>query len=73
VIATIAEDLITTSSQLALLTKQLALGLLVHLELGRQYCGNAYRALLHRHKGLHSQNGHGECLYYTLYDCTAFR
>jgi len=47
--ATMPEELITTALQRALLAQQPALGLLVHSDRGGQYCGNAYRVLLHRY------------------------
>ena len=34
---------------------------MVHSDHGVQYCGNAYRALLHRHEALRSQSRRGEC------------
>jgi len=33
----------------------------VHSDRCGQYCGNAYRALLHRHQALRSQSRRGEC------------
>jgi len=35
--------------------------LLVHADRGRQYCGNAYRKLLHDHEALRSQSRRGDC------------
>jgi len=61
VMATMPEELITTALQRALLAQQPEPGLLVHSDRGGQYCGNAYRALLHRHQALRSQSRRGEC------------
>ncbi|GAB3290580.1 hypothetical protein GCM10027511_03080 [Hymenobacter humi] len=33
----------------------------VHSDRGGQYCGNAYRALLHRHGAVRTQSRRGEC------------
>ena len=33
----------------------------VHSDRGGQYCGNAYRALLHQHGAVRSQSRRGEC------------
>jgi putative transposase len=61
VMATMPEELITTALQRALLAQQPVAGLLVHSDRGGQYCGNAYRTLLHRHLALRSQSRRGEC------------
>lgn len=61
VMATMPEELITTALQRALLSQQPAAGLLVHSDRGGQYCGNAYRGLLHRYQALRSQSRRGEC------------
>ncbi|SMC00710.1 Integrase catalytic region [Hymenobacter roseosalivarius DSM 11622] len=61
VMATMPEELITTALQRALLAQQPTAGLLVHSDRGGQYCGKAYRALLHRHECLRSQSRRGEC------------
>jgi putative transposase len=61
VMATMPEELITTALQRALLAQQSAPGLLVHTDRGSQYCGNAYRTLLHCHQALCSQSRRGEC------------
>jgi len=61
VMATMPDKLITKSLQRALLAQQPAPGLLVHSDRGGQYCGNAYRTLLHRHQALRSQSRRGEC------------
>ncbi|TDN39957.1 hypothetical protein E4631_05660 [Hymenobacter sp. UV11] len=34
---------------------------ITHLDRGGQYCGNAYRALLHQHRALRSQSRRGDC------------
>ena len=59
------EALVTTALQRAVLAQQPTLpgttpGLVVHSDRGGQYCGNAYRALLHRHEALRSQSRRGE-------------
>ena len=61
VMATMPEELITTAWQRAFLAQQPAAGLVVHSDRGGQYCGNAYRALLHAHGALRSQSRRGEC------------
>ena len=62
VLATMPEDLVTSALRRALLARQPAPGLLVHSDRGGQYCGSAYRALLHQHGCLRSQSRRGECL-----------
>ncbi|WP_375434922.1 integrase core domain-containing protein [uncultured Hymenobacter sp.] len=47
--------------QRALLSQQPSVGLFVHSDRGGQYCGNAYRALLHRYQALRAQSRRGEC------------
>ncbi|AMJ65940.1 DDE-type integrase/transposase/recombinase [Hymenobacter sp. PAMC 26628] len=47
--ATRPEELITTAWQRALLAQPPAAGVIAHSDRGGQYCGNAHRALLHRH------------------------
>lgn len=42
-----------------LLAQQPAAGLLVHSDWGGQYCGKAYRALLHAHETIRSQRRRG--------------
>jgi putative transposase len=59
--ATMPEELVTTALQRALLAQNPAPGLLVHSDRGGQYCGNAYRALLHEHGALRSQSRRGDC------------
>ena len=61
VMATMPEELITTALQRALLAQQPTPGLLVHSDRGGQYCGKAYRALLHCQQALRSQSRRGEC------------
>jgi putative transposase len=59
--ATMQEELLTTALKWALLAQQLTAGLIVHSDRGGQYCGNTYRALLHRHGAARSQSRYGEC------------
>ncbi|GAC1382703.1 MAG: hypothetical protein NVSMB30_30220 [Hymenobacter sp.] len=59
--AAMPEELITTALQRAFLAQPPALGLLVHSDRGGQYCGNAYRALLHRNGAVRSQSRRGDC------------
>ena len=47
--------------QRALLTQAPTPGLVVHSDRGGQYCGNAYRALIHEHGALRSQSRRGYC------------
>ena len=61
VMATMPEELITTALQRAFWAQSPAPGLLVHSDRGGQYCGNAYRALLHQHGAVRSQSRRGEC------------
>ena len=35
--------------------------MLVHSDCGGQYCGNAYRQLLHNHRAVRSQSRRGDC------------
>ena len=53
------EPLVTTALQRAVLAQQPTPGLVVHSDRGGQYCGDAYRALLHRHEAQlsHSRRG----------------
>lgn len=44
-----------------MLAQQPTPGLLVHSDRGGQYCGNAYRRLLHHHQAVPSQSRRGEC------------
>ena len=61
VAATMPEELITTALQRAFLAQPPTPGLVVHSDRGGQYCGNAYRALLHQHGALRSQSRQGDC------------
>ena len=61
VLDTMPEELITTALQRAFWAHPPTPDLVVHSDRGGQYCGNAYRALLHRHGALRSQSRRGEC------------
>ncbi|MDJ0367613.1 IS3 family transposase [Hymenobacter sp. H14-R3] len=61
VAATMPEELVTTALQRAFLAQPPTPELLVHSDRGGQYCGNAYRALLHRHQAVRSQSCRGDC------------
>jgi len=61
VMATMPEELITTALQRAFWAQPPTPGLLVHSDRGGQYCGNAYRQLLHDHEALRSQSRRGDC------------
>ncbi|OGX84738.1 hypothetical protein BEN48_02885 [Hymenobacter glacialis] len=61
VMATMPEELITTALQRGFLSQPPTPGLLVHSDRGGQYCGNAYRQLLHDHQALRSQSRRGGC------------
>ena len=61
VAATMPEDLVTTALQRAFLAQPPTSELVVHSDRGGQYCGKAYRALLHRHEAVRSQSRRGEC------------
>ena len=50
VMATMPEELITIALQRAFWAQPPTPGLLVHSDRGGQYCGNAYRKLLHDHQ-----------------------
>lgn len=54
------EELVTRALQRAFWA-QPPPGLLVHSDRGGQYCGNAYRALLHEHGAVRSQSRRGDC------------
>ena len=60
VAATMPEDLVTTALQRAFFAQPPASGLLVHSDRGDQYCGKAYRALLHRREAVRSQSRRSE-------------
>ena len=59
--ATMPEELVTSALQRAFWSQLPAPGLLVHSDRGGQYCGNAYRQLLHNHQALRSQSRRGDC------------
>ena len=61
VMATMPEEPVTTALQRAFFAQRPAPNLLVHSDRGSQYCGNAYRALLHQHGAMRSQSRRGEC------------
>ena len=55
------EELVTTALQRAFFAQPPTPSLVVHSDRGGQYCGNAYRALLHRHGTVRSHSRRGEC------------
>ena len=55
------EELVTTALQRGFFAPPPTPSLVVHPDRGGQYCGNAYRALLHRHGAVRSQSRRGEC------------
>ena len=59
--ATMPAELVTRALQRAFWSQPPTPGLLVHSDRGGQYCGNAYRQLLHEHQALRSQSRRGEC------------
>ena len=59
--ATMPEELVTTALQRAFFAQPPTPGLLVHSDRGGQYCGKAYRKLLHDHQALRSQSRRGDC------------
>jgi len=61
VAATMPEELVTTALQRAFLAQPPTPALIVHSDRGGQYCGNAYRALLHQHGAVRSQSRRGDC------------
>ncbi len=61
VAATMPEDLVTTALQRAFFAQPPTPELIIHSDRGGQYCGNAYRALLHRHQAVRSQSRRGDC------------
>ena len=61
VAATMPEELVTTALQRAFLAQPPAPELVVHSDRGGQYCGKAYRKLLHDHQALRSQSRRGDC------------
>ena len=54
-------SLVTTALQRAFFAQPPTPDLIVHSDCGGQYCGNAYRALLHQHGAVRSQSRRGEC------------
>jgi putative transposase len=61
VVASMPEKLVTTALQRAFFAHPPTPGLVVHSDRGGQYCGNAYRKLLHDHQALRSQSRRGDC------------
>lgn len=61
VLATMPQELGISALRRALLARRPAPGLLVHSDRGGQYCGKAYRQLLHDHQAGRSQSRRGEC------------
>ena len=59
--ATMPEELVTRALQRAFWSQPFTPGLLVHSDRGGQYCGKAYRQLLHDHQALRSQSRRGDC------------
>ena len=59
--ATMPEELVTKALQRAFWAQPPTPGLLVHSDRGGQYCGNAYRKLLHDHQAVRSQSRRGDC------------
>lgn len=58
---TMPEELVTTALQRAFWSQPPTLGLVVHFDRGGQYCGNAYRHLLHEHEAVRSQSRRSDC------------
>ena len=61
VMATMPEELITTTLQHAFWAQPPTPSLLVHSDRGRQYRGKVYRKLLHDHHAVRSQSRRGDC------------
>ncbi|WP_310393801.1 IS3 family transposase [Hymenobacter sp.] len=61
VMATMPEELATMALQRGFLAQPPTPGLLVHSDRCGQYCGNAYRVLLHRYGAVRLQSRRGEC------------
>ena len=59
--ATMPEELVTRALQRAFWSQPPTSGLVVHSDRGGQYCGNAYRKLLHDHQAVRSQSRRGDC------------
>lgn len=62
VLATMPEELVTSTLRRALLARRPASALLVHSDHGGRYCDKAYRQLLHDYQAVRSQSRHGEGL-----------
>jgi putative transposase len=56
------EELLTSILQRAFCSQLPTLALLVHSDRGWQYCGNAYRSLLHDYEAVRSQS-RDDCYY----------
>jgi len=61
VAATMPEELVATALQRAFLAQPPTPQLVVHSDRGGQYCGKAYRKLLHDHEAVRSQGRRGDC------------
>jgi putative transposase len=59
--ATMPEELVTNALQRAFWAHPPTPGLVVHSDRGGQYCGKAYRQLLHDHQAVCSQSRRGDC------------
>ena len=59
--ATMPEELVTCALQRAFWAQPPTPGLFVYADRGGQYCGNAYRQLLHDHQARRSQSRRGDC------------
>ena len=55
------EELVNRALQLAFGAQPPAPSLLVHSDRSGQYCGNAYRKLLHEQVAVRSQSRRGDC------------
>ena len=53
------EELVTTALQRAFFAQPPTPHLIVHSDRGGQYCGNAYRQMLHDHEAVRSQSRRG--------------
>ena len=61
VAAIMPEELVIMLLKRAFLTQPPTPGLIVYSDRGGHFCGNAHRALLHRHEAVRSQSRRGEC------------
>jgi putative transposase len=61
--ATIPEELVNSALQRAFGSQPPTPDLLVHSDRGGQYCGKAYRQMLHDHQAVRSQSRRGDCDY----------